>query len=76
MFILGVISVFIHSFDALGDRQQSKYFIPALSDLDCHGAGHYVSGGQIFSVGCVALHETLSLAVDQDPSLATAALCD
>lgn len=51
-------------------------FIPALSDLNCHGAGHYVSGGQIFSVGCITLHETLSLAVDQDPSLATAALCD
>lgn len=51
-------------------------FIPALSDLDCHGTGHHVSGGQIFSVGCVTLHETLSLAVDQDPSLAAAALCD
>lgn len=54
----------------------AQRFIPALSDLNCHGAGHHISRGQIFGVGCVALHETLSLAVDQDPSLATTALCD
>lgn len=50
--------------------------IPALSDLYGHGAGHHVSGGQVFGVGCIALHEALSLAVDQDPSLTTATLCD
>lgn len=55
---------------------QALLFIPALSDLYRHGAGHHVSRCQIFSVGSVTLHETLSLAVDQDPSLATAALCD
>lgn len=51
-------------------------FIPALSDLYCHGAGHHISGGQVFGIGCVALHKTLSLAVDQDASLTAAALCD
>lgn len=50
--------------------------IPALSDLYCHGAGHHISGGQVFGIGCIALHKTLSLAVDQDASLTAAALCD
>lgn len=52
------------------------FVVPALSDLYGHGAGHYISGGQIFGVGSVTLHEALSLAVDQDPSLTTATLCD
>lgn len=50
--------------------------IPALSNLYGHGAGHHVSGGQVFGIGCVALHEAFSLTVDQDPSLTTATLCD
>lgn len=50
--------------------------VPALSNLYGHGAGHDVSGGQVFGVGCVALHEALSLTVNQDPALATATLCD
>lgn len=50
--------------------------IPALSDLYGHGAGHHISGGQVFGVGCIPLHEALSLTVDQDPPLTTATLCD
>lgn len=50
--------------------------VPALPDLYGHGAGHHVSGGQVFGVGSVALHEALSLTVDQDSSFTTAAFCD
>lgn len=50
--------------------------IPALSDLYSHGAGHHISGGQVLGIGCIALHEALSLTVDQDASLTTATLCD
>lgn len=49
---------------------------PALPDLYCHGAGHHIPGGQVLSVGCIALHETLSFAVDQDTSFTTTTLCD
>lgn len=54
----------------------SNNHTPALSDLYGHGAGHDVSGGQVFGVGCIALHEALPLTVDQDATLTTAALCD
>lgn len=50
--------------------------VPSLADLDGHGARHHVSGGQVFGVGGVPLHEALSLAVDEDSSLPSAALCD
>ena len=55
---------------------QTQTHTPALSDLDGHGAGDDVSGGQVFGVGRVALHEALPLAVDKDSALATATLCD
>ena len=57
-------------------RTQTQTHTPALSDLDGHGAGDDVSGGQVFGVGRVALHEALPLAVDKDSALATATLCD
>lgn len=50
--------------------------LPALSYLYGHGAGHDISRGQVFGVRCIALHEALSFAVDQDPSLASATLRD
>ena len=49
---------------------------PALSNLYCHGAGHHISGGQVLSIGCITLHETLSFAVDQDTTFTTTTLCD
>lgn len=51
-------------------------YVPALSDLYGHWTGHHVPGGQVLGVRCVALHEALSLTVDQDPSLPTATFCD
>lgn len=52
------------------------WVVPSLTDLDGHGAGHHISGCQIFSVGGISLHKTLALAVDEDSTLTTAALCD
>lgn len=50
--------------------------LPALSDLNGHGARHHISRCQVLGVGRIALHEALALTVYQDASLATAALGD
>lgn len=71
-----VVSRHVYLHALMGLTHSHTEFIPALSDLYCHGARHHISRGQIFGVGCIALHETLSLTVDQDASLTTAALCD
>ena len=45
----------------------------AFADLDGHGPGHDIAGGQIFGDRGVALHESLALGVDEVATLTSAA---
>ena len=48
----------------------------ALTDLEGHGTGDNVAGGKILGGGCVTLHESLTLGVEQVTSLTTGTLGD
>ena len=48
----------------------------ALADLDRHRAAHDIARSQILGIGCVALHEALTLGVGEITALAARALGD
>src|SRR5690554_1130147 len=47
---------------------------PAFEDLHDHGACHHVTTGKVLGVGCITLHEALTILVDQITTFTTAAL--
>ena len=47
-----------------------------VADLQIDGAADYVAAGQVFQVGCVALHEALAITVAQNAALAANAFGD
>mmetsp|Transcript_13059 Transcript_13059/g.24770 ORF Transcript_13059/g.24770 Transcript_13059/m.24770 type:complete len:462 (-) Transcript_13059:507-1892(-) len=48
----------------------------SLSDFHGHGSGDDISTGQVLCSWSITLHESLSLAVSENPSFASRALCD